>query len=469
MRLSIRLSKEFRSFLIFFFVASIIILLTKSVLGTGALIVGFMAIALLICLYTMNIGVLRYFVICTVFQNIILVLTASSISSTETTLVIVMKELLVYSAVVVYFISGRIFKLEKRDYIFISFSIILLLNLMQASSIRLAIVAMRQIMVVFSCFYFGKLIKLGKENNIEKIFNILLFYGVIVGILGIILYFCSDKVWLDMGFAEYWLNKTGGNTTYSFRNFYTFDLGTKLKRLVSTFAEPLSCSHFLGIGFVTAFLVGKRKNFVLKVFFTIVMMMGISKSSIVLVLSVILVLNYSKIKKSSSRVAFVIGCLLVGGAAMNVLSDYSSGLTQATSIGNHFNAFIYGIQNASFFGNGLGTTGYNASIMGLTEFDAGYNESFFALCIGQVGAVGTVLFYMFLISCFWTNFKTYKKTGNSYVLVSSVLMLELLIETLFSASSVSMLGTGLYCVLSGISSNIHANATDLDQEKEMDR
>lgn len=146
--------------------------------------------------------------------------------------------------------------------------------------------------------------------------------------------------------------------------------------------------------------------------------------------------------------------MLSGIILLSKLSDYSSGLTQATSAGNHFNAFIYGIENATLLGKGLGTIGYNASIMGLDRYDTGYNESFFALCIGQLGIVGTILIYFFMFSCIFSNYMLYKQTKSKYVFISVILLFAIFIESLFSASSISMLGTGLYFILSGLCNNI---------------
>jgi len=344
--------------------------------------------------------------------------------------------------------------MNKRDYLFVAFCIVAVLNLISADSLGFAIVSLRQIMVIFMCYYFGKAIRIKNENSIKIVFDNILFYCFLVCILGILLYFFSDEIWVKMGFAEYWKNKTGGNTKYNFVNFYTYDLGVKLKRMVSIFADPLAYAHFIGIGFLTLFFAYKEKYLFFKIIIIISLIMVISKGSVVLLISAVFVLNYSKIKSKYGRNLFIVICILFGLILLSKLSDYSSGLTQATSAGNHFNAFMYGIENATLFGKGLGTTGYNASIMGLDEYDTGYNESFFALCIGQIGVVGTTLIYLFIFSCIFSNYISYKQTNNKYIFISVILLFAIFIESLFSASSISMLGTGLYFILAGLCNNI---------------
>lgn len=170
-----------------------------------------------------------------------------------------------------------------------------------------------------------------------------------------------------------------------------------------------------------------------------------------LIVSTILILNYSKINLRYLRYLFLITCIIFGLVAINILSIKVSSLSQSTSISNHFNAFIYGLTNATLLGNGLGTTGYNALIMGLENYDSNYNESFFALSIAQIGIVGVITIYGFLFICIKHNYKLYRITNNKYILVILILSIDLFLESFFSASSISMLGTGLYCVLNGIS------------------
>lgn len=422
--------------------------------GSGAMTIGIMFIIFLLCIFSQSIFSLEYFIICTVFQNITLIICAPFINYEETMLIIILKEMVIYGICVVYFIKYKIKNLDLQDAMAIGFGIICLIQIAQASSKRLAIISLRQIVVAISCYYFGKGIKIRKEEEVKKVYDSICFWGVIVCLLGIALFFCSDQFWLKIGFEDYWYNKTNGKTSYNFINFYTYDLGIRMKRLVSIFAEPLSCAHFLGIGFITIFVSNVKTNAIMKKFiFSVALVLGLTKSSILVIVSVLLVTYYTKIKNKLFKSIFVFFCLLVSLGGLLILNDYASGLSQATSIGNHFNSFIYGLKNMSLLGNGLGTTGYNAKIMGLTDFDAGYGESFFSTCSAQVGLLGTIFLYGFIILGITKNFNIYCQTKNKYVLASIILLFEVLLESLFSASSVSMLGTGLYFTLAGLCSN----------------
>lgn len=430
--------------------------------GSGVATIGIMLILLILCIFDQGLFSMEYFIVCTVLQNIILIICAPYINSRETLFIIIMKEMVVYSICIIYFVRYRLKNISLQDIAAIGFGIIAIINLLRAPSLRLASVALRQIVVVVTCYYFGKGIKQKSDSVIKNVIESIVFWGGIVCLAGFVLYFCSDQFWLKIGFGEYWENKTSGETSYNFVNCYTYDLGFRMKRLVSIFADPLSCAHFLGIGFVTLFVVHERESkfFILKIFFVVALAMGITKASLVLIASVVLILNYSKIRSNTLKRMFTFLCILIALGGMFLLTDYTSGLSQATSIGNHFNAFLYGIRNISILGNGLGTAGYNASIMGLTDYDSGYNESFFSLCSAQLGIIGTLFLYCFIVLGILHNFKIYQKTRNKYVLVSTILLFEVMTESIFSASSISMLGTGLYFALAGMCSNLSDRCND---------
>lgn len=439
----------------FFIITLCIIVLSilSVILFRNAIIVEIvMLVGLILFVYKRDISTLRYFIVCTIFQNFLLIIMAPYISSFETTLIIILKELLVYGCAIIYFIEDRIIKMEVKDLLFIIFTLISIFQLMRGGTVSLGITALRQIIIVFTCFYFGCSLRI---KDIEKSYSTILFYSIIVSIAGFVFFFMSDQDWLNIGYAEFWKNKTKANMSYSFVNFYTYDLGIRLKRIVSLFVDPLACSHFIGIAFLVVFFTKKKNNYVAKIILTLALIMGITKSSVVLILSAVIILNYTKIKSKILRKIFIMACLSIGVAGLFVLSGELSNLANPTSIANHFFAFIYGLRNANLLGNGLGTTGYNALIMGLDNYDSGYNESFFALTVAQVGILGVIALYSFWIICIKNNYLAYRQTQNKYVMVTLILSIDLFIESLFSASSVSMLGTGLYCVLSGITYNVY--------------
>ena len=448
--MNIKTHKKTAEWYIYIFFILAMSVLTSKILGTALVIESIMLMFLFLSICKRDEFSFNFFLVCTIFQNIILVLSASDITSKETTFIIVIKELNIYICMFFYFIKKELIDLNLRSVCFILFLMLSIIQIFRGGNIKLAVIALRQIIIIFSCFYFGASLKI---RNIRRIYINIVVCSVAVGIIGIILYMFSDQKWINVGYALFWSNKTGGNSSVSFTNFYTYDFGFKLKRIVSTFVEPLSCSHFVGAGFVIAFFLIPKRYF-LKIFIALVIFMGFTKSSVALFACMIGVLIYTKIKTKNGKTTFWILFTLTVMCGFSYIMMHVNNLSQASSTSNHFSAFIYGVKNASLLGNGLGTAGYNAYMMGLKEYDSAYNESFFALCMAQVGTIGVALIYTFLGSCIINNYKIYMKDKNKYVLISLILSIDIVIESFFSASSISMLGTGLYLVLNGITFNM---------------
>lgn len=226
--------------LYFSFVVMLVSILVAKLFHTAVFLEGIMVILLLVCSVNRNTHTVIYFVMCTVFQNVILVLMSSGISSRETTTIIILKESLVYICAIVFFLKNKIYDFKLQEVLCVIFVIVSIFNLVRAQSINLGVTALRQITIIVTCYYFGCSLK---NVKLEKIFSFIVLISVIVGIIGIGLFFLNDEQWIQMGYADYWNNKTGAVTKYSFTNFYTYDLGVRLKRLVSTFVDQIGRAH----------------------------------------------------------------------------------------------------------------------------------------------------------------------------------------------------------------------------------
>lgn len=126
------------------------------------------------------------------------------------------------------FLKNKIYDFKLQEVLCVIFVIVSIFNLVRAQSINLGVTALRQITIIVTCYYFGCSLK---NVKLEKIFSFIVLISVIVGIIGIGLFFLNDEQWIQMGYADYWNNKTGAVTKYSFTNFYTYDLGVRLKDL----------------------------------------------------------------------------------------------------------------------------------------------------------------------------------------------------------------------------------------------
>ncbi len=430
-----------------------------AILGSSIFLIGMMLFGLLLLSLKCDGDTLNYFMVCTVLQNFVLVICSSYMNGTETQLIILLKELIVYACGAIYFVKHRLTRVELTDCIFVLFIFYSLFNIAALSpSFGSGIIGFRQLLVIFMCFYFGRAIKLNSEEQISVILQYIVGAAIIISVVGFIIMLIPGNVWENIGYGKYWYNKTG-TTNYSYINFYTWDFGKELKRFVSIFADPLACAHFLGIAFVIMFIQTKRR-ILQKLIVVLALIFGMSKASVVLIVCIIGVKNYSKIKSSFMRGIFIFLLACMGGLGIVYLSRYTSSLQRATSIGNHFSAFLYGINNISLLGSGYGSTGYNAIMMG-AEVNSKFGESFFATCIGQIGILGTSLLYFFIIIIGIDIFKRYRYYSRECDLISLILIVSVTLESLFSASAISMLGTGFYFILAGISAGFGERRKEL--------
>lgn len=439
-----------RSMLIYSFMLAIIIIgaCGAHLFNNSYIVIGIIICTSVLFLLSNSVNLLEYIICFTVFQNTLLFICAKGLNKETTQIIILIKELCIYIPATLFFIKSRLKNLELLDILTLTFLVYAIVNLFFfAPSILNGAFGLRQITVVYFCFYFGRFIKIDTDASFNRIFSLILFLTIIVCFIGLGLYLWPNTVWERLGYEMFYFNKTG-SSSYSLESFYTWDLGFKVKRFISIFVDPLACAHFLGLAFTISFIL--KESIILRILITICLILGLSKGSLLLIIWMTFLLNYRKIKSKANRFVLILLCFALFGISLLLLTDYTNSLQINTSVGNHFKSFLYGLQNMSFTGYGLGTTGYNSKIMGATIIDSNFNESFFSVVIGQMGAIGLILFYSFLIILMYKMMKIYTKTKNKYILISLILVGCAMLESLVSASSISMLGTGLYFIIAGV-------------------
>lgn len=140
----------------------------------------------------------------------------------------------------------------------------------------------------------------------------------------------------------------------------------------------------------------------------------------------------------------------------NYLTDYTASLSATTATGNHFSALQNSFKNMLLFGGGLGTSGFNALLYGdsvatvKTSIDTSTTESFFATLLSQVGLLGSVIYYVGGI-CIVRKLKMmFSETSDFKYYSCFVMLFAVLVESLISASSISMLGSGISFIFAGV-------------------
>lgn len=402
-----------------------------------------------------NYKTLLYFVCVAFIQNITLAIAANRFSGTSTMLYSISKEAMLYMCVVCVLVNRK--KLYRYLFLFVLFLFLLISVLLYSNTTLYArIISLRQILLPFICFLFGAMLKI-TDKEIKKISTFIIYAGFAVGVIGFLeLFIIGDAFWNRIPLLEYEANK--GTTFYFTRglptNFYTYDLlpitGNINRRLVSIFVDPLLTGHYLFLGFILVdiYFKGNRKG-IYKFFLFLFSMFTLSKGVIIgymlyFILRILRYFPYDKIKKCLWFVAFwgigIIFCLY------KYIMDYLPSSSTAT----HFNGFIKGLTSSSFWGNGMGTAGTITGI--LTDKSKMVTaESFIGTLTVQIGYIGLFTFLCFWIYVFFKILKVGKKLKNSLCYNSAILLLAVIAESLFSESSISIVGTGMYFVFAGIS------------------
>lgn len=392
---------------------------------------------------------LEFFLICTVLQNFILILCASELTKTETQLLIILKESLIYINAGIYLVRNKLLKIYFTDVFFYLFLLICFIHLFINSRMPMAsAVSLRQFLIPFFCYYYGKGLRIHGDVE-KKITNIFISISIVVCLTGIIFYlFDPEKLWMFLGYQKYWENKTDNLSAFSMVNFYTYDLGIRLKRFTSIFADPLAFAHFIIVGYLLTCYIYPKKLYFIKLLFLISCILCLSKFHVVLLVVCIFLKVYWGSKKRENKQI----CLMTAAAFTTVififLIGYLYSSTTHTATGNHLTSLLEGIRSITLFGMGLGKTGWNALLYSSSNNGKYFGESFFATISSQLGCVGIIPFYFFIISLIQNSVKKHKESRYAYI--SLVLLISVCIESFVSASSISMLGSGIYFILAGI-------------------
>lgn len=398
---------------------------------------------------------LLFFVCVAFIQNITLAVAANRFSGTSTTLYSISKEAMLYMCVAFALFNKK--KWHKFLILFVMFLFLLISVFLYSNTALYArIIGVRQILLPFICFLFGAMLKI-TDKKIKKISTFIIYAGFVAGIIGILeLFIIGDAFWNSIPLLKYEVNK--GTTFYFTRglptNFYTYDLmpitGSISRRLVSIFVDPLLTGHYLFLGFILAdiYFKGNKKR-IYKFLLFLFSMFTLSKGVIIgyilyFIFKILRYLSYDKIKK----------CLLAAGFSgigiIFCLYKFIMAYLPSSSTATHLGGFIKGLTNSSFFGNGLGTAGTITGI--LTDKSKMLTaESFIGTLTVQTGYLGLFIFLCFWIYVFFKILKSGKILKNSFCYNSAILLLAVITESLFSESSISIVGTGMYFVFAGLS------------------
>ena len=412
-----------------------------------------------------NVHMLYFFMFMVLFQNIIVILFCDDISPTLNTIFSAIKELMLYAALVFCVVGKKkliISKENKKELIAIFIYILFLSKnlLITPASMNSAVLSLRYMLVPILCIYVGRNLKISKKK-VYRLFTYLIAVSVFLSLFGLLeMFLLGDGFWSKIGYSLYAV-KMKGNQAWSLMNgvtvnFYTWDFfGIPIRRLVSITADPLATAFLIYLGamiLITKVVPVKTKHgrakadLLILVLLIVASILSLSKAIFVFIAVTILACAYyfKWLPKSLLKV----GTVVVSLAVILLLKSYVDNTTTITSSINHLVGLQNGFANSGMLGKGLGTAG--ASVIMLTGAESSVTESYIGALVYQVGIIGFADFVYFMYIQIKKMLFMYRKYRANMIVLSLVLIFGLCICMLLSDSAVSIMGTGIYFIIIGI-------------------
>lgn len=425
------------------------------------------------------------FLVFSLFQNIILIVFSDFLSPVYNNIFSILKEFMLYLALIIGIInylkkehiSGVLRKHKQLVLILSLLLTIVIYNILFSDASFISIlVVLRQLEIPFTGFFVGYFLFI-KKDDIRKIEKCVIYISLFLSIVGIIEMLLPDNfIWNVLDYGDYLRNKQNG-TIVLYKgvtsNFYTWDLGFLMRRLVSITADPLATAHLIFIGLAIMIFsnnsLKEKKNIKKIIEFSVLLLgciLGFSKGTIVYLMISFAAFLYNAYGHKIPNKYLLSIVIALFTLCTGVITALYVNADKPTAITNHIDGLLTGLGSARIFGNGIGTSGaVNSAITGAAIINS---ESYFGVMLNQIGIIGIILLcflWVKLIINFIKYYITHKSMKN---MLPIVLVLGLSIDMLLSESSVSVTGTGIYFILLGIIYKFYTFKENIYEQKYID-
>ncbi len=286
----------------------------------------------------------------------------------------------------------------------------------------------------------------GREMDKRYLYRLLLLIAWIVVIVGLIEYCVGSTFWIGLNITKLWNMK--GIETHSISgvpmNWYASEKigGVQIRRMVSSFADPVNLGSYLFAAFMLAWY--KRKT-ILKVLLFVCCVLCVSKGALLGFLIFAVVYTWYKDRTKLLVPTAIAGMLCIGLLFVRFSINSSTG-----SMAYHVKNFVdsIGVFVKNPLGLGVGNVGVMAKIMG-AKVSAGIVETGIGAITSQLGIFGILIYSVF----FWKLFR--EPVGwdpdrrNKKVLYYS-LLISYLANMVFNEVALSPNSCGMYFILLGV-------------------
>jgi len=441
-------SKKVHLLLFIIFVSSI--LFSKIILSNNFFYIIFFIILvsyIFLMLYFHNSKNIEFYIfipfLISTVQNIYLGMNINYITGIELKLLLSLHMLLLYSLFFNYYILFPI----KNKYYFNFFKYMLLLLIVHSlvlfifkgANTMAFLASLRNIMSPFVFFMLGYIVS--NKININNYFKLVIYLGYFIIFFGLLELFIIQDLWLSLNISDLWLKKDLNIQEHGFPgNFYGKESGEYVRRMVSTFADPVN----LGTAMFMILMISWLKKYYFLMFLSFIsVILIISKGALLGILIFIWIYIKNKFHILFSYISAVI--LISLGLAF----VYISFLNNSMSLFLHFSGFISSLTELpnNLLGRGVGNIGVLATQLSKVTFETGITESGLGLIIGQLGIIG-LLIYLLFFSSLLKHTKFIEDIRIKIFLQTTIL--SIFFNIIFNEVALSPNSSGIYFTIFGI-------------------
>lgn len=347
------------------------------------------------------------------------------------------------------FIVCFLFKFKKSDflgnrYIRLVFFIVLytlILLLAYRTNFVSFIAGMRNILSPLCFVIFGLITSKYLLKN--DLFFLLIVLGTLVCLFGLYEIMFNQGLWISLNISELWQKKGISVASWGLpSNFVSseFIFGRQIRRMSSTFADPVNLGAFLFVYFMICWY---KKYYGLSILALVSILLTVSKGAILGLLIFVFIKTVFLKHKEISLIVFA-SIVIFGMMFIAYSFNNSSG-----SLFAHLSGFTSGVRSLFThpLGVGVGNVGVIANLNN-TNVNPSIAESGFGIIVGTLGWVGLTIYVVFYASLLMDIM--HKSLRKKDKVLCLTLVFSMMLNIMFNEVALSPNSCGFYFLTTGI-------------------
>lgn len=300
--------------------------------------------------------------------------------------------------------------------------------------------SVRNILSPLIIFIFATVV--GEHCNNAKYYRILLGISWIVVIFGLFEYIGGIDVWRNLGVTRLWnLKGIITNSVGIPMNWFSSEIigGQQVRRMVSSFADPVNLGTYLFAAFMIAWYCRKK---ILALSLALCCVLTVSKGALLGFLVFFIIYFWFKDKSKIAVPIIFSFCSLIA----LIFIEYSLA-TSTGSVMAHISGFLSSLNLliTNPFGLGIGNVGVLSGLFSSSLSNTDVIETGIGVVIAQLGWIGLLCYIIFFGIIFLKPKKWRIKNNNSRILYYTLLF-SFILNALFNEVALSPNSCALYFI-----------------------